>query len=216
MLGLGPGFVSDAAAAGTSRRVLPHAPSGRPVAGLVVIPDGTPLFVSVTDTPFGRFYLASWEGEFCASAGPDDLRIEALAWAALHWPGAALRRAGVRHREAAWQIRAYFAGRLQTFDLPLALPDAGLAARAWRAASEIPYGRTLTYGELALDAGAPGAARAMGRAMSLCPLSLLIPCHRVVGAGGKPCGSRAAWERRARLLAFERAQLGESAAARRR
>ena len=188
----------------------------RHVPGLVLIPDGAPLFFSATDTPFGRVYLASRDDEFCASTGPDALAIAARAWAALHWPAAALKRAGGRHRAAERQIRAYFAGGLREFDLPLALPETGLAARAWRAACDIPYGRTLTYGELALDAGAPGAARAMGRAMALCPLPLLIPCHRVVGAGGKPCGNRADWERRARLLAFEQTQLGEGVIAGRR
>ncbi|HZQ34955.1 MAG TPA: methylated-DNA--[protein]-cysteine S-methyltransferase, partial [Dehalococcoidia bacterium] len=123
------------------------------------------------------------------------------------WPERALEAAGGAHREAHSQLRAYFAGRLRRFELDLDLDEPTLIARGWHAAVEIPYGCTLTYGELALDAGAPGRARAMGRAMSLCPLPLFVPCHRVVGAGGGPRGERESWQRRQALLAFERACL---------
>ncbi|HLZ71130.1 MAG TPA: methylated-DNA--[protein]-cysteine S-methyltransferase [Dehalococcoidia bacterium] len=162
------------------------------------------IYVSRTETPFGLLYLASTDRRLIASAGPDWARTSALAWGALHWPAQALEPAGALHRPFHRQVAAYFLGRLRRFELELALDGDTLVARGWRAALEIPFACTLTYGELALDAGAPGAARAMGRSMSLCPLPLFVPCHRVVGAGGKPCGNRESWQKRESLLAFER------------
>jgi len=164
-----------------------------------------PVLVSRVETPFGYLYLASEAGRLIASAGPDPARTAAMAWGALHWPLAGIEPAGRQHRATHAQVAAYFAGKLRRFELELALDEDTLVARGWRAAAEIPYACTLTYGELALDAGAPGAARAMGRSMSLCPLPLFVPCHRVIGAGGKPCGNRDSWRKREQLLAFERA-----------
>ncbi len=172
--------------------------------------DGAPILVSRLETPFGFFYLASRYGRLIASAGPDPARAAPLAWGAQRWPAGAIEPAGAAHRDAHAQVRAYFAGRLRRFELDLDLDEPTLIGRGWRAAIEIPFACTLTYGELALDAGAPGAARAMGRAMSLCPLPLFVPCHRVVGAGGGPRGDREAWQRRQELLRFERTCLGES------
>lgn len=166
-----------------------------------------PILVSRLETPFGFFYLASRGDRIIASAGPDLARAAPRAWGALRWPAAPVESAGGAHRAAQAQLAAYFAGRLRRFELELDLDEPTLLGRGWRAAVEIPFACTLTYAELALDAGAPGAARAMGRAMSLCPLPLFVPCHRVVGAGGAPRGDRDAWLRRQALLDFERTSL---------
>ncbi|MGZ6887542.1 MAG: methylated-DNA--[protein]-cysteine S-methyltransferase [Acidimicrobiia bacterium] len=86
------------------------------------------------------------------------------------------------------QLDAYFAGRRATFDVAVELDPTGLSAfqrhvlETLRA--EVPYGETVTYGELAELAGRPGAARAVGTAMSLNPVPFVIPCHRVVAANG--------------------------------
>ena len=83
------------------------------------------------------------------------------------------------------ELEAYFAGRLQRFSLPLDLRGAGaFDAAVWTAARQIPYGETASYGELALMAGHPRAARAAGGAMARCPLSPVVPCHRVIHADG--------------------------------
>ncbi len=169
-----------------------------------------PILVSRLETPFGFFYIASRSGRLIASAGPDPARAAPLAWGAQRWPADAIEPAGAAHRDVHAQVRAYFAGRLRRFELDLDLDEPTLIGRGWRAAIAIPFACTLTYGELALDAGAPGAARAMGRAMSLCPLPLFVPCHRVVGAGGGPRGDPDSWQRRQQLLQFERTCLGES------
>ena len=83
------------------------------------------------------------------------------------------------------QLRAYFHATLSEFDLALDLTDASrFDAAVWSAARAIPYGETASYGELAVMAGHPGAARAVGGAMSRCPLTPVVPCHRVIHADG--------------------------------
>lgn len=83
------------------------------------------------------------------------------------------------------ELRAYFDGQLRTFSLPLDLRSAApFDAAAWSAARQIPYGETVSYGELAAMAGYPRAARAAGNAMARCPFSPVVPCHRVIRADG--------------------------------
>ena len=83
------------------------------------------------------------------------------------------------------ELEAYFAGDLRTFTVPLDLRGAGgFDVAAWTAARQIPYGETVSYGELAAMAGHPGAARAAGNAMARCPFSPVVPCHRVIHADG--------------------------------
>ncbi len=83
------------------------------------------------------------------------------------------------------ELETYFAGRLRAFSLPLDLRDAGaFDAAVWTAAGQIPYGETVSYGELAAMSGYPRAARAVGGSMSRCPLFPVVPCHRVIHADG--------------------------------
>ena len=83
------------------------------------------------------------------------------------------------------ELEAYFAGRLRSFSLALDLRGAGaFDATVWAAARQIPYGETVSYGELAAMAGHPGAARAVGGSMARCPFFPVVPCHRVIHADG--------------------------------
>ena len=83
------------------------------------------------------------------------------------------------------ELTAYFAGSPRSFTVPLDLDDAApFDAAVWRAACTIPYGETVSYGELAAMAGYPRAARAAGNAMARCPFSPVVPCHRVIHADG--------------------------------
>lgn len=170
-------------------------------------PRGGLVVASAVETPYGRFMMASIGGGVVATRGPSVEAIEPQDWGRWLWPGADIAVSPRDHRAFHAQIRDYFAGKRRAFDLPLALDGTDLHLRAWLAATEVPYGKSLTYGDLAWEIGAPGAARAVGRAMALCPAPLLIPCHRIVGAGGKRCGSLESWERRQLLLDFEREQL---------
>lgn len=103
------------------------------------------------------------------------------------------------------QVREYFAGDRLEFDLPLVEPDTAsdFERAVWRRLRRIPYGEQHTYGQVATDLGDPGAARAVGIACNRNPLPLLVPCHRVVGAGGKLVGFGGGLERKRWLLEHE-------------
>lgn len=90
--------------------------------------------------------------------------------------------------EAAHQISEYFAGKRREFDLPLAPEGTEFQRSVWSGLRDIPYGETRSYGELAAAIGNPKAARAVGLANNRNPISIVIPCHRVIGADGALVG----------------------------
>ncbi|MBO6806569.1 methylated-DNA--[protein]-cysteine S-methyltransferase [Thalassospira sp.] len=90
--------------------------------------------------------------------------------------------------EAQKQLAAYFAGRLHSFDLPLAPDGTEFQKAVWDAMCKIPMGQTATYKELAAMAGSPKAFQSVGTACGLNPIPIMIPCHRVLAAGNKPGG----------------------------
>jgi methylated-DNA-[protein]-cysteine S-methyltransferase len=106
-------------------------------------------------------------------------------------------------RDAIGQLQAYFAGRRTEFDLPVALVGSPFQRRVWDAVRAIPYGETASYGELAAQIGQPGAPRAVGLANGRNPISIIVPCHRVVGAAGGLTGYGGGLERKRRLLEHE-------------
>jgi len=105
--------------------------------------------------------------------------------------------------ECARQIGEYLDGKRSTFDLPLAATGTAFQQRVWREIARIPFGKTITYAELARRAGAPGSARAAGAATGRNPLSIVVPCHRVVGSAGSLTGYAGGIDRKARLIALE-------------
>lgn len=102
------------------------------------------------------------------------------------------------------QLDAYFAGRLRDFDLPLAPQGTPFQLRVWQELQNIPYGQTISYGELARRIGNPSASRAVGLANGANPLPIVIPCHRVIGASGKLTGYGGGLPIKEKLLALER------------
>lgn len=117
--------------------------------------------------------------------------------------------AGELLAEAGRQLEAYFEGRLREFDLPLDLTGrTEFQRRVLESCLQIGYGELLTYGELAWRSGYPGAARAVGQVMATNRLALVIPCHRVVGSGGRLTGYGYGLEVKRRLLEMERTQAG--------
>ncbi len=96
------------------------------------------------------------------------------------------------------QLAAYFAGQLREFTIALDVADASAFDRGvWNAARTVPYASTVSYGELALMAGHPGAARAVGGSMARCPVAPVVPCHRVIHADGSIGGwGRDTWVKR--------------------
>jgi O-6-methylguanine DNA methyltransferase len=117
-------------------------------------------------------------------------------------------RTGVRDLAAfiaaAEQLDAYFAGERTDFNVELGLCGTPFQQRVWQALQDIPYGETRTYGELAEILGKPGASRAVGLANGKNPVSIIVPCHRVIGANGSLTGYGGGLERKRWLLGFER------------
>ncbi len=101
------------------------------------------------------------------------------------------------------QLEEYFAGRRRHFDLPLAPAGTPFQLAVWRALAAIPYGTTESYGQLAARIGRPGASRAVGLANGRNPISVVVPCHRVIGADGSLTGYGGGLERKRVLLDLE-------------
>jgi len=118
-------------------------------------------------------------------------------------PDAAWRRARQPFAAVREQLEEYFAGGRTRFELRLALAGTEWQRRVWEALERVPYGETVSYGELAGRLGRPSAARAMGAANALNPISIVVPCHRVVGANGALTGYAGGVERKRFLLALE-------------
>ena len=153
------------------------------------------LYWHEIDSPVGRLLLAG-DGdsliEVCFQAGPRP-RLPPDGWVADAAP----------FQRAMTQLAEYFAGARRTFDLPLAPRGTAFQRRVWRALGEIPYGKTIAYGELARRIGKPSASRAVGLANGANPLPIVVPCHRVIGADGSLTGYGGGLERKDLLLRLE-------------
>lgn len=132
-----------------------------------------------------RLLLASPVGPLFAEYDDDGV------YALRYWPQAEQPPAGTREapapddalgRELTRQLAEYFAGERRDFNLPLAAQGTAFQQRVWAALRGIPFGETRTYAQIAEEAGSPGGAIAVGQANARNPISLMVPCHRVVGA----------------------------------
>lgn len=106
-------------------------------------------------------------------------------------------------RAAADQLTAYFAGRGTRFDLPLDLRGTEFQRKVWRALLRIVAGQTRSYGDIARQVGSPQAVRAVGAAVGRNPVSVIVPCHRVIGSSGALTGYAGGMERKRALLVLE-------------
>lgn len=149
-----------------------------------------------TDSPVGPISLTAADGRLVAlsmtDAGPEPDPSPA-------GPDARVLHAAVE------QLAEYFAGGRTEFDLPLHQIGTDFQRRVWAALLRIPYGATATYGEIAAEIGAPTAARAVGLANGRNPIGIVVPCHRVIGAGGVLVGYAGGLHRKRSLLALEQA-----------
>jgi methylated-DNA-[protein]-cysteine S-methyltransferase len=107
-------------------------------------------------------------------------------------------------RDVSGQLEAYFAGELKSFDIELAPEGTEFQKSVWKALCEIPYGETRTYGEIAKSIGNTKASRAVGLANNRNPISILVPCHRVIGANGKLTGYASGLDVKEFLLKLEK------------
>lgn len=105
--------------------------------------------------------------------------------------------------QAATQLSEYFAGKRQTFTLPLSFHGTPFQQKVWQALLTIPFGQTRTYAQIARQIGSPEAVRAVGAANGKNPISIVAPCHRVIGANGKLTGFAGGMAAKAKLLDLE-------------
>lgn len=117
------------------------------------------------------------------------------------------KRDDAKLRDATDQLRAYFAGELQEFSLPLNPQGTPFFKQVWKHLKTIPYGTTMSYGELAKQIGKPSASRAVGMANGRNPISFVVPCHRVIGHDGSLTGYGGGLNLKRWLLDFEKEQL---------
>jgi methylated-DNA-[protein]-cysteine S-methyltransferase len=106
-------------------------------------------------------------------------------------------------RRAINELDEYFKGRRREFELPLSLDGTAFQQAVWQALTEIPYGQTRSYGEIAAAIGNPRACRAVGMANNRNPVAIIIPCHRVIGSDGSPVGYAGGTDIKERLLELE-------------
>lgn len=159
------------------------------------------------DSPVGPVWVATTAIGVCAvrlGAGqPEDF----FAWLSRHIDPAPPRQDSQTLVPALTQLGEYFSGARREFDLPLDTRGTPFQEAVWAEVARIPYGTTTTYGEVARRIGRPRAARAVGGANGANPLPIIIPCHRVIGAGGSLTGYGAGLAIKAALLQLEDALL---------
>jgi methylated-DNA-[protein]-cysteine S-methyltransferase len=156
--------------------------------------------------------IASPVGELALVGG--DAGLRAVLFAGEAAPADAVEGPHPVLDEAARELGEWFAGERTAFDLPLDLAGAtAFQRRAWLALAEIPYATTRSYGEQARTLGVPRAARAVGAANGRNPLSIVLPCHRLVGADGSLTGFSGGLDVKRALLAHEAATAAGGAAA---
>ncbi len=151
---------------------------------------------TMIDSPIGPLLLTADDGGLTRlymevrAHGPDDVELD--------W-----RRDDGAFTEARRQLDEYFAGERTEFDLPLNPSGTPFQLTVWEALTTIPYGEVRSYREIAEQIGRPGAARAVGLANGRNPISIVVPCHRVIGASGALTGYGGGLERKQHLLELE-------------
>jgi len=161
------------------------------------------IFYTVTDSPFGPLWLAATPAGLCRIGLPGERRADLERWLA-RWVGPEkLEENSEVLAPAVAQLREYFSRLRREFDLPLDLRGTDFQRRVWAELRDVPYGQTISYGELARRVGRPGAARAVGGAVGANPIPIIVPCHRVIGADSFLVGYGGGLEIKAALLRLE-------------
>jgi len=160
--------------------------------------DGRPLRYATLESPIGPLLVAGdrqvlrvlWFGHGRKAQGPAPEWVEAPD----------------EFRDLATQLREYFAGARRRFDIDVEPHGTPFQQRVWRALRDIPYGETTTYGALARSLGDAKAVRAVGLANGANPIAIIVPCHRVIGAGGALVGFGGGLPTKRALLDLEQGQ----------
>jgi len=164
---------------------------------------GLRVAYSIVNCPLGRLLVAATPKGVCAVfMGDTDSVVESAL--TKEYPRADLYRTNSGLQKWVSAILNYFAGQQANLNLPLDIQASTFQRRVWKEIQAIPYGSTSTYGQIATELGDPNAARAVAKACATNPVSLVIPCHRVVGKNGELRGYRWGEKRKKDLLTLER------------
>ncbi len=150
-------------------------------------------YYATTNSPLGQIQVVWNDNGVTHIDFENEMPEPQLSW----------KKVSASKSDAVQQLKEYFQGRRQNFDLPLAPTGTAFQNQVWKALVKIPYGTTTSYGELAKQIGRPKASRAVGAANGKNPLAIVVPCHRVIGSNGKLTGYAGGLERKAALLQLE-------------
>jgi len=169
------------------------------------------LYWSSVPSPRGTCVIMATEAGVCWTGTPGTAADSGFAWlerrGKLAYERAVESEAIAPLRQAADEMRRYFAGKRVQFACPLDLRGTPFQVAVWQEMYRIPYGETRTYGELARILGRPQAPRAVGAASAANPIAVIVPCHRVVGSDGSLTGYGGGLPTKAWLLALEQGKL---------
>jgi len=158
------------------------------------------LFTTYYDSPLGRYILiSSKKGVVCIEPAEQEI-THITGW---RRENIQFQEDNIYNQKVAAELDAYFKRKLRQFSVSLDIRGTEFQRRVWEALLNIPYGETRSYGEIARAIGHPAASRAVGLANGANPISIIIPCHRVIGANGKLVGYGGGLHRKQALLDLE-------------
>lgn len=161
------------------------------------------LFYSSMETAIGRIYLAQHPQGLSALTLGDTAEEILFTYLQRHYPKAELSESRERLKEVTDQLGAYFFGTLTDFSVDFHLSGTAFQQQVWKELLKIPYGETISYGDLANRLGNPGGMRAVGAANGQNPIPIIIPCHRVIAADGSLGGYTGGLKIKRQLLDLE-------------
>lgn len=158
----------------------------------------TTTYYTYLDSPIGPICVEG-DGDFVTGLHMPQHR---------HWegPNATWQQSDSSFKAVRQQLTEYFAGERQQFEVPMKSTGTPFQLRVWEELSRIPFGVTISYAELAQRVGNPSASRAVGSANGRNPISIIVPCHRVIGANGKLTGYGGGLDKKEWLLDWERSR----------
>jgi O-6-methylguanine DNA methyltransferase len=161
------------------------------------------VFCTSFDSRIGHMYIASTEKGLCKLSIPKETKKDFFTWLESHFEVDAVIDNKSHNKEYIEQINRYLNGKLVEFTFPLDLIGTPFQLRVWKKLSQIPYGVTITYSQLAKKVGVPKGFQAVGRANGSNPLPIVIPCHRVIGSDGSLIGYSSGVKTKEFLLRLE-------------
>jgi O-6-methylguanine DNA methyltransferase len=166
------------------------------------------LYYRALDTPIGKLLVAASSRGICRICFPSESASDRAAWFDRHVSQAPQEGADGFLVEVKEQLIRYFEDRGETFDVPLDLRGTPFQVQVWRQLLEIPYGGTVSYGDIARAIGNPRASQAVGAAVGKNPVPIVVPCHRVIGHDGSLVGFGGGLPTKEKLLELEGVGVG--------